>query len=519
MSATGTAIPVTLAYPPRASRGESTYMSIAPIPGHVSTSSQSRMDAVRLLIDELDARPLRLHSFGAKDTDRQQLADHLARKALHGSPSRNFRSAWRIDEHGQRHPKLLRMGTKALSRCQYVVLTHPQRSAVLVLDVDRPGIAGGEVENVHPSVLREVSTLAAREMGPAWIGVNPIKGTCQLIWLIDPVYAGTSGESKNTRLLKATKRVLGEAIGGDCSFAHQWSRSPFYDGGDPTAYRWHIQHHRVNRVADLMEEARAMTGEAAPDQSPQTQRFSSGRELLEAVKARRAEAEQFQAMASELSTDLPSGEALEGDRIDGVRVLWISPERTARDETAFRHALAQAHRLRAAGQRMSDDRIIDAYERAYKVAHAVGADNRGDDMPPIRDRRTMARRVRGYVLSGKSSRGSLTSPTAEGRANSRERKALAAMGSRGGKKAAERWKDRDSEYAQAQLSKLEQTQRRKKASGQANRARVLELASQQFAETGKIPTWRELMKETGLSKATVARHVAALRKAGMWPEI
>lgn len=45
------------------------------------------------------------------------------------------------------------------------------------------------------------------------------------------------------------------------------------------------------------------------------------------------------------------------------------------------YALATAHRLRAAGKRMSDATIIDAYERAYVVAQAVGADGRTEDIP------------------------------------------------------------------------------------------------------------------------------------------
>ncbi|MDU7286228.1 MAG: hypothetical protein E7L40_01155 [Corynebacterium kroppenstedtii] len=70
--------------------------------------------------------------------------------------------------------------------------------------------------------------------------------------------------------------------------------------------------------------------------------------------------------------DLPNAEALDGDRIDGVKVLWITETRAARDETAFRHALATAHQLREAGKKMTDAAIIDAYERAYTIAQAVG---------------------------------------------------------------------------------------------------------------------------------------------------
>lgn len=100
------------------------------------------------------------------------------------------------------------------------------------------------------------------------------------------------------------------------------------------------------------------------------------------MRSRREQAQQARDILSSLENDLPSAEALDGDRIDGVKVLWITEGRAARDETAFRHALATAHRLREAGERMTDAKIIDAYERAYNLAQAVGADNREPEMPP-----------------------------------------------------------------------------------------------------------------------------------------
>ena len=50
----------------------------------------------------------------------------------------------------------------------------------------------------------------------------------------------------------------------------------------------------------------------------------------------------------------------------------------------------------------------------------------------------MARRVRGYVTQSKSA--AYNGSSAPGKATSSERKALATMGRRGGKKSAERWK-------------------------------------------------------------------------------
>lgn len=244
--------------------------------------------------------------------------------------------------------------------------------------------------------------------------------------------------------------------------------------------------------------------------------YRSGRERLEAAIARRKEAELFSAVVEDVAEGLPD---VAGEKIDGVRVRWADEAHTRadRDETAFRHALAEAHRLRAAGKRMSDAAIIDAYETAYAVAQAVGADGRTEDMPPMRDRLTMARRVRGYVISGKRSES--TAVDAPGRADSRERKILATLGRRGGQKAAQRWQDDpDSDYARAQREKLAQTTRRKVIRGQTTRARIQAFIGQQYVETGTIPTRKEIATEVGCTPRTVTTHLAALRDAGLMPD-
>ncbi len=135
----------------------------------------------------------------------------------------------------------------------------------------------------------------------------------------------------------------------------------------------------------------------------------------------------------------------------------------------------------------------------------------------MRDRLTMARRVRGYVVAGRPSSSTAGGPAATGRANTRERKALATLGRKGGKKAAQRWADRDSDYARGRLEVMEQTHRRKRVQGQTSRARIQALIGQQYAELGTVPTRAEIMAETGLSRATVTRHLAAIREAGLLP--
>ncbi|MDN6428134.1 replication initiation protein, partial [Acidipropionibacterium jensenii] len=470
-------------------------------------------EASRLLVETLGATPTTLQSCGATDTDRAHLTGHLGRHALQGCPTRDFKKAWRTTTDGASVPKMYRVGHPSLSRMQYVALTHKQYAAVIVVDVDRYGTDGGGVDNIHPEAYRTIARLAGVGAGPAWIGVNPANGKAQLIWLIDPVHADGSGESANMRLLKATAATLGTALGGDPAFAHNLSRSPLYTGADPTAYRWHCQHHLVARLSILIEEVRAMTGDTSPQAARTQQKYTSGRELLEAVKARRSEAEAFNAMAADLDGDLPSAAAMDTDRIDGVKVLWITEGRAARDETAFRHALAEAHRLRAAGKRMSDAAIIDAYERAYGIAQAIGADGRTEDIPPMRDRQTMARRVRGYVIAGKTSHSVSGGPAATGRASTRERKALATMGRRGGKKAAQRWQDDpDGDYAEQERFKLRKSNLRRGQQGKTRRLRIAAWFLEGVSETGEWPTVSEAADSFQVSERTVR---SAIQEAGI----
>lgn len=90
--------------------------------------------------DLFDRHPeLALSSRGWNTEDAHSLLAHLGRGMLQGCPTRDFSAAWVKDpETGETRPKLHRVGTRSLSRCQYVAMTHPQRSAVLVLDVDVP---------------------------------------------------------------------------------------------------------------------------------------------------------------------------------------------------------------------------------------------------------------------------------------------------------------------------------------------------------------------------------------------
>ena len=168
---------------------------------------------------------------------------------------------------------------------------------------------------------------------------------------------------------------------------------------------------------------------------------------------------------------------------------------------------------------MTDDVIIDAYREAYEVAHSVGADDRPREEPPMRDLRSLARRVRGYVSSNKRVEHAVVkeNPT-DTRMRPQERKALATLGRRGGKKAAERWKDRESDYAQQAMKPVLQVQKRKKLQGAESRSRVLAAYLEGYKQSETPPTRRMIIEETGLSRATVTRHLSTLRGLGMLPE-
>ena len=455
----------------------------------------------------------------ASTVDRDKLLSHLGRTALHGSISRNFKGAYRLvvdKETGQKRsvPNLYRVDSDKLGRCEYVMLTSKQYASVMVIDVDQIGKAGGHPENLNSYVKGVIWSLVQHGIGPAWAGINPVNGKAQFIWLIDPVYAGENRTSRNMELLKATSHELGELLDHDPHFAHRFSRSPFYTGKSPEAYRWYCQHDRVIRLQDFLRQVREMAGQSQHIKNKR-QQFNSGRELINAVKTRREEAQAFKALADDVENEMSAElDQYDPELIDGVRVRWISQGIAARDETAFSHALKVGHRLRKAGQRLTDAAIIDAYEHAYNVAQQHGAAGRDSEMPPMRDRQTMARRVRGYVTQSKTNTSLGTS--APGRATSSERKALATMGRKGGQKAAQRWKtDPEGQYAQTQRDTLKTANKKRAIQGKSTRARILNTAMDSLAQTGRIPTSREIAEELGVTKRTVNLHLKALRESGM----
>ncbi|QNH96761.1 hypothetical protein GP473_08980 [Corynebacterium anserum] len=99
-----------------------------------TVATQSQWDAAESIVGTLGASPSTLGSFGVTEQDRNDLIAHLGRKSFQGSPTRNFKAAWRKDKDGDTVPNFYRVGTDALARCQYVMLTHKQYAAVIVID-------------------------------------------------------------------------------------------------------------------------------------------------------------------------------------------------------------------------------------------------------------------------------------------------------------------------------------------------------------------------------------------------
>jgi len=90
------------------------------------------------------------------------------------------------------------------------------------------------------------------------------------------------------------------------------------------------------------------------------------------------------------------------------------------------------------------------------------------------------------------------------------------MGRRGGKKAAERWKeDPHGEYAQTERKKLQAANALRQSRGKGTRGRVLATAMDILTQTGKTPSGRTVGQELGITRQQANRHLKALREAGL----
>ena len=112
----------------------------------------------------------------ASASDRDLLRAHLGREVLHGSVGRDFSKAYIRKADGTNAPRMYRFDTEALGRCEYVMLTNKQYAAVLVVDVDQIGTAGGDPADLNPYVRDVVRSFISHNIGPAWVGINPTNG-------------------------------------------------------------------------------------------------------------------------------------------------------------------------------------------------------------------------------------------------------------------------------------------------------------------------------------------------------
>lgn len=471
-----------------------------------------------------------LSDLGWCQHDAEILLDHLGRDGLHCAKDRSsIPKAWSVARDDQDRRKPLVWPQERVHLAEYIHFTNPSYAAVIVIDVDHVGEPGGRLSDLSLYVSEQVEKLTKLNLGPNWIGINPESGKSQMLWYIDPVYKAGGRESRPWKLLEALHAELQGYFEADRNFSHGWSRNPLYTGDNLGAYRWYAQHHEMFHMRLLSAGLWMLQGETVAtmedkgvEDRKRTQRFSSGRELINAARANTERARQAHEVLSGLE-DEDLSEAFfksDPDVIDGVRVVWQSPGRAQRDVTAFQHALRTAGKLYRKGEKMTDDRIIDAYRQAYEVAQSVGADGRSREEPPMRDLRSLARRVRGYV-SGSKSISQATAKEAPGSAssmNSSERKALATLGRRGGKKAAERWKsDPDGAYAHAQRDKLAKANEQKKLQGNSTRAQVLAIAAEALARTGDVPTGAAIGRELGVTRKTASAHLRSLKEAGLLP--
>ncbi|WP_262485150.1 replication initiation protein [Corynebacterium poyangense] len=99
-------------------------------------------------------------------------------------------------------------------------LTSKKHASVIVVDIDISGESGGHPVHLAIDVGWQLAGLVERNIGPAWVGINPLSGKAQALWLIDPAYANPAvGDSRHMRLLAATTQALGEYLGYDPHFS------------------------------------------------------------------------------------------------------------------------------------------------------------------------------------------------------------------------------------------------------------------------------------------------------------
>lgn len=135
----------------------------------------------------------------------------------------------------------------------------------------------------------------------------------------------------------------------------------------------------------------------------------------------------------------------------------------------------------------------------------------------MRDRLTLARRVRAYATTNKTLTTSGTTLSTTQHVTPTERSALRTFGSRGGKATVQRRANNPEERDPLRKG-WETANKRRKVQGNETRGRILLAVSSSYSDTGRIPTRREIAEEVGCTPRTVTTHLAALREVGLLPE-
>ena len=196
--------------------------------------------------------------------------------------------------------------------------------------------------------------------------------------------------------------------------------------------------------------------------------------------------------------------------IQGVRVLYDAAGTPQRDETAFRHALKTAHRAHKRGQRLKDA----PHHRRPRTRLPHRPRPRHPRPPrrnaPMRDRLTMARRVRAYATTNKTGKVAGTGLSSTQHVTPVERNALRTFGSRGGKATVQR-RANNPEEREPLRKGWEKANMQRQRQAKASKAEVLAFLSKQIAESGTQPTRREVMDEFNLSESTAKRYIRTVR--------
>src|SRR5699024_8946422 len=150
--------------PPDPTAGNTATPSFTTCPSqHPQACSEGDGNPITSAPADLFSAPDTEHLVTNEQTDVQSAAllDHIRLQAIHCSVDRDFAKAWRKDHTtGESTPRFYTVGSPALTRCQYAVMTHPQRSAVLIIDIDKPShTPGGTVEALHPETHAALTAL------------------------------------------------------------------------------------------------------------------------------------------------------------------------------------------------------------------------------------------------------------------------------------------------------------------------------------------------------------------------